>query len=116
MGIRNDLTVLPELGESAARSTSDLDSESQALIASRRVPQSPLCYVQPPAAIAWRTIPSTYAVCTNDMSLPVEFQRSRAMQATEVVEIPTGHLPMLVRPDLVADLLARLASARDRAP
>ena len=89
---------------------SDLDPEDQALLASRRVPQSLTAFTQPPAGIAWRTIPSTYAVCTNDASIPVELQRRLATRAAEIVELPTGHQPMLTRPELVADLLARLAA------
>ena len=96
--LRDDLTVFPEL-------STDADHP----VASRLVQQSLQAYVQPPAAIAWRTIPSTYAVCTLDERLPTEFQRLLATRATEVVELPTGHRPMLERPDLVADLLADLA-------
>ena len=107
--IRDDLTVLPELDEAAVRA-SDLDPEDQLLLASRRVPQSLIAFTQPPAGIAWRAIPSTYAVCTNDASIPVELQRRLATRAAEIVELPTGHQPMLTRPDLVADLLARLAA------
>ena len=112
--IRDDLTVLPELDEAALRA-SDLDPEDQLLLASRRVAQSLTAYTQPPTGIAWRSIPSTYAICTNDASLPVELQRTLATRAAETVELPTGHQPMLTRPELVADLLARLA-APDGAP
>ena len=106
--IRDDLTVVPELDEAAVRA-SELGPEDQLMMASKRVPQSLQAYTQPPTGIAWRSIPSTYAICTNDTSLPTDFQCSLAERATEVVELPTGHQPMLVRPDLVVDLLARLA-------
>ena len=108
--IRDDLTVKPELDD-AARAASDLSPEDQLLLASRRVPQSLTAYTQPPSGVAWRTIPSTYAICTNDTSIPVTLQRSLATRATDVVELPTGHQPMLTRPELVADLLATLATA-----
>jgi len=75
------------------------------------VPQSICAYTRPPSAISWRAIPSTYAVCTADASIPVEAQRSFAARAGDVVELPTGHHPMLSRPDLVAELLAALAGA-----
>ena len=106
--ISDDLMVVPELDEAAVR-MSELGPEDQLMMASKRVPQSLRAYTQPPIGIAWRSIPSTYAICTNDASLPTAFQRSLAERATEVVELPTGHRPMLVRPDLVVDLLARLA-------
>lgn len=106
--IRDDLSVVPELDD-AARAASDLDPEDHVLLASKRVPQSLTAYTQPPSGIAWRTIPSTYAVCTNDTSIPVPLQRSFATRATEVVELPTGHQPMLTRPELVAELLLSCA-------
>jgi pimeloyl-ACP methyl ester carboxylesterase len=107
--IRDDLTVLPELDEAALRA-SDLDPEDRLLMASRRVPQSLTAYTEPPTGIAWRSIPSTYAVCTNDASFPTELQRTLATRATDTVELPTGHQPMLTRPELVADLLTGLAA------
>jgi len=58
---------------------------------------------------AWETIPSTYAVCTEDRAVLPALQRVLARRATHVVEWPTSHSPFLSRPDLVADLLARLA-------
>lgn len=105
--VRDDLTVVPALDASAG--PGDLDLETAVKVARRRVPQSFLAYTAPPAGIAWRELPSTYVVCTADESLAPEFQRSCATRATDVVELPTGHQPMLSRPDLVAGLLAALA-------
>jgi pimeloyl-ACP methyl ester carboxylesterase len=102
--VQDDRTVLP-----AAPPPPDLDPDTRAMVTDSRRPQSLRAYTQPPAAIAWRTIPSTYAIATNDQAMPVERQRSFAIQATEVVELPTGHQPMLARPELVVDLIARLA-------
>jgi pimeloyl-ACP methyl ester carboxylesterase len=58
---------------------------------------------------AWRTISSTYVVCTADAVLPVAAQREMARRADAVVEWPTDHSPFLTRP---ADLAALLASLR----
>jgi pimeloyl-ACP methyl ester carboxylesterase len=63
--------------------------------------------VVPPA---WLTIPSTYVVCTDDRTLHPDAQRDMARHATDVVTWDTSHSPMLSQPDLVADLLAELAS------
>ena len=103
--LRDDLIVYPEFPGPPP----ELDAEAQDLLESRRGLQPLACYTQAPAAIAWRTIPSTYVVCTNDLGLPTEFQRTMAPRATETVELPTGHLLQLERPELTADLLARLA-------
>jgi pimeloyl-ACP methyl ester carboxylesterase len=58
---------------------------------------------------AWKTIPSTYVVCTADAVLPVTAQREMARRADAVVEWPTDHSPFLTRP---AELAALLASHR----
>ncbi|HZP30097.1 MAG TPA: alpha/beta hydrolase, partial [Acidimicrobiia bacterium] len=58
---------------------------------------------------AWRTIPSTYVVCTNDAALPPAAQRMMAKRADTVVEWPTDHSPFLTRP---AELAALVASYR----
>jgi pimeloyl-ACP methyl ester carboxylesterase len=55
---------------------------------------------------AWRSIPSTYVVCTNDRALPVESQRKMAARAERVVEWPTDHSPFVTRPGAVAVLVA----------
>ena len=106
--IRDDLTVVARPDEGLLRA-SGLTAEDQALLAARRVPQSLTAYTETPTGIGWRSIPSTYAVCTEDAQFPVELQRSLSLQATDVVELPTAHHPMLVRPGLVAAMLARYA-------
>jgi pimeloyl-ACP methyl ester carboxylesterase len=62
--------------------------------------------VQTDLVAAWKTVPSTYVLTTDDRSVHPEDQRIMARNATEVVEIPTGHSPFLSRPDLVADIVA----------
>jgi Alpha/beta hydrolase family len=52
--------------------------------------------VQTDLVAAWKTIPSTYVLTTDD----------QAVHPEEVVEIPTSHSPFLSRPDLVADIIA----------
>jgi len=54
---------------------------------------------------AWKSIPTTYVVCTNDQALPVASQRIMAARATEVVEWPTDHSPFATRPAAIADLV-----------
>jgi pimeloyl-ACP methyl ester carboxylesterase len=51
---------------------------------------------------AWREIPSSYLVCAEDRATLPEVQRAQARRAGRVVELPTGHHPMLSRPELVA--------------
>ncbi|MFI7501552.1 alpha/beta hydrolase [Streptomyces sp. NPDC049687] len=57
------------------------------------------------AEAAWRSIPSTYLVCTNDQALPPVSQRKTAAHASEVIEWPTDHSPFLTRPAELAELI-----------
>lgn len=61
--------------------------------------------------IAWRTVASTYVVCSDDRAVSPDLERAMAERATRVVELPCGHMPTASRPDLVADLLAREVQA-----
>ena len=54
---------------------------------------------------AWKTVPSTYVVCTADEALHPELQRFLATRCTNVVEIAASHSPMLSMPDRVAEIL-----------
>jgi pimeloyl-ACP methyl ester carboxylesterase len=58
---------------------------------------------------AWRTRPSTYAVCTEDRAVHPELQRLLARNCTTTVTWPASHSPFVSRPELVADLLVDLA-------
>ena len=63
------------------------------------------------SSAGWHTIPSTYVVCTEDLSIKPESQRQWAKdRATDFVEWTSDHCPHLSKPDDVADLLAKLAS------
>jgi pimeloyl-ACP methyl ester carboxylesterase len=57
-------------------------------------------------APAWKSIPSTYVVCTEDGALPLAAQREMATRADAVVEWPTDHSPFLTRPRELATLIA----------
>jgi pimeloyl-ACP methyl ester carboxylesterase len=77
-----------------------------------RLRAMPLAGLEPePSEPAWRTIPSTYVVCTGDRALPVSSQRAMSARASEVVEWPTDHSPFLTRPADVAALVAQLLPA-----
>lgn len=58
-----------------------------------------------PDSIAWRTVPSTYVVCTDDLTVSPDLERAMAERADRVLEWPGGHAPMADRAGLVAELL-----------
>jgi pimeloyl-ACP methyl ester carboxylesterase len=62
------------------------------------------------AVAAWRTVPTTYVVCTEDRMIHPDTQREMAAAAgAEVIEWRSSHSPFLSHPGLVADLVARRA-------
>ena len=60
-------------------------------------------------AAAWRTIPTTYIVCTEDQALLAPGQRELARRADRIAEWPTDHSPFFSNPQLLIDLLDNLA-------
>jgi pimeloyl-ACP methyl ester carboxylesterase len=66
--------------------------------------------------VAWRTTPSTYVVCANDLAIHPDLQRLLAKRCTASVEWPVGHSPFLSAPGLVTDLVAELAGGRRARP
>lgn len=74
----------------------------------RLTPQSAAAFTETTTGAAWQELPTTYAVCAEDPATPPDLQREHAARAGRVVEWPTGHHPMLSRPDLVAGLVREL--------
>ncbi|HXY90996.1 MAG TPA: alpha/beta hydrolase [Acidimicrobiia bacterium] len=68
-----------------------------------------VAFEQPATAAAWRGVPSTYVVCSEDRAIAVWIQQTFAQRATDSVVWATSHSPFLSRPDLLVDLLADLA-------
>lgn len=65
------------------------------------------------AEVAWKRIPTTYVVCTNDRSFNVDKQREWAGRATHAIELDADHCPQHSRPKEFADILERIARGED---
>jgi pimeloyl-ACP methyl ester carboxylesterase len=74
-------------------------------------PQPTITMSQPVTTASWHDRPSTYVVCTDDQTVPPDYQRALARRCRRSVEWPTSHSPFLSQPALVADLLIELARA-----
>jgi hypothetical protein len=85
---------------------SDCPPEVAADAESRLQPQSVASFGQEVTTTTWRTIHSTYFICTDDQSVAPAAQRRWAQLVHDSVEIRSGHSPMLSRPQHVADLIA----------
>jgi pimeloyl-ACP methyl ester carboxylesterase len=106
----DDGRMLPDLAHVAATGYADSDAETRASAIARLRPQVPTPFSDPVPAAAWREIPATYVVCTEDRSLPVRIQREVfAPRAGEVLELVASHQPYYSMPGRIADLLAERA-------
>ena len=62
-------------------------------------------------AVAWQGIPSTYIVCTEDRSIPPDYQQLCATQrATAKIEVPWDHVPSLSHPGELAQIFAGISA------
>ncbi len=109
--ISDDARIVRMDPEHAARCFySDCSDEDKAWAVSHLGNQSLQAFGQSPNAVAWQSTPSTYVVCADDLTIHPGLQRILAERCTATIEWPTGHSPFLSHPDLVVDLLARLAA------
>jgi pimeloyl-ACP methyl ester carboxylesterase len=77
--------------------------------AARLTPEYAASRTVSPTHVAWRSVPSTYVVCTQDLALPAATQRVLARRATWRTELASGHSPMLSMPAQLADVLVEAA-------
>jgi pimeloyl-ACP methyl ester carboxylesterase len=97
------LTVDPDRARDVFYGDSDQPTAAGLVARLRPMPLEPMGQQSEPA---WRSIASTYVVCTNDRAVPVEAQRWMAERATEVVELPCDHSPFVTRPAELAAVIA----------
>ncbi|MGA0330090.1 MAG: alpha/beta fold hydrolase [Ilumatobacteraceae bacterium] len=72
----------------------------------RQRPFSSVIPTEPIADPAWRTVESTYVVCTDDLTVNVDQQRIRAGWVQRHVEIDCDHSPFFSAPDELAEVIA----------
>jgi pimeloyl-ACP methyl ester carboxylesterase len=103
------ITLDPAIAAECLYNDCDADTVTWAL--ARLGPQPLITLQGTPKLVAWRTKPSTYVVCVDDMAVHPDLQRIMARRCGSVIEWPTDHSPFLCRPDLVAGLLVDLAKS-----
>ena len=82
-----------------------VDPELAAQAVARLGLQSTSSVTQPLSRAAWRELPSTYVVCTQDQAIPVPAQQAMSGHAGTVLHLDTGHSPFLAAPAELAELL-----------
>lgn len=88
----------------------DCDAEVAARAVSLLRPQARGHAGGRPSHTAWRTVPSTYVVCSADRAVDPDVQREMASRCTTTQIWPAGHSPYLSRPQQVVDLLTDLTA------
>lgn len=85
---------------------SDCAPEVAADAERRLLPQSAASFGQQVTTTTWRTVHSTYLICTDDHAVAPAAQRDWAALVDDSVEIRSGHSPMLSQPEHLAGLIA----------
>lgn len=84
----------------------DLPAELAATMALSQRPISGLCFGEPTGVPAWKSLPSWFAVATQDVTIGADPERFFAQRAgSTTVEIEGSHVIMISQPEAVADLI-----------
>ena len=96
----------------AAAFAADLPAERAAFLADAQVPWGLGALNGVVSQPAWRSKPSWYLVATDDRMIPPQAQRAMATRAgAEVTEVAASHAVYVSRPEAVAELIAKAATA-----
>ena len=88
----------------------DVSTEEADLLVAVQKPLGSHCFDDVVTTAAWRTKRSWYIITTNDRVVPTAAQRDSAerLHAT-VLELPTGHMPMMTSPAEVSTFIRKAA-------
>ena len=87
----------------------DCEEETATWAVSRLGEQNAHTLTSPVSRAPWRTVDSTYVICSQDRVLPLVAQQRLAKRCHRSVVWDTSHSPMLSQPERVVSLLADLA-------
>ncbi|TCL03455.1 MULTISPECIES: alpha/beta fold hydrolase [Sodalis] len=90
----------------------DLPEQEADVVYATQGPLAVRCFDDLITTAAWRAKPSWYVIGENDQTIPPKVQRDSAQKlGAKTLSLPTSHVPMLSRPDAVADFIAEAASS-----
>ncbi|KAI9881514.1 MAG: hypothetical protein M1830_000077 [Pleopsidium flavum] len=103
----NLITIL----DAPSRFYNDLPERAANYWSSKLKPQSRSAYSSQLTYAAWRYIPSSYLLCTNDNALPLKVQERMVRMAgiQETSRVDTGHTPHVSQPGIVAAFIRKAA-------
>lgn len=89
----------------------DVSAEESAPIIAALGPHRLAVFGESAAKQGWKEHPSTYILTTKDRVFSPDLQRRMAANATTIVEVEAGHIPLLSQPAALADAIAAAAGA-----
>ncbi len=108
-------TVDPSRARHALYHRCEPDLAAWATSKLRSMPLGDFGSTQDREPLAWRAVPSTYVLCTDDRAIDPSDQRRMAAQAGECIELDSDHSPFLSSISPFADALSPVVSAVDSA-
>lgn len=88
----------------------DVTDEEAAPIIAALGPHRLSVFGEAPTALGWKEHPTTYVLTTQDRVFSPELQRRMSQPADRVVEVDSGHIPLLSRPAELARAIADAAN------
>ena len=89
----------------------DLSPADRAIVYATQGPWNSACLPDKVSIPAWKTKPSWFIAAVNDRILPPEYEQAVAKHiGATTTTLPTGHVPMLSRPEDVAAVIIEAAS------
>ena len=93
----------------------DLSSSEKQVLAATQGPTSGSVFGAPMTDAAWHHKPSWYVVSENDRMINPDYERFAAKRmGAKTLALPTSHVPMLSKPEEVAEFIATAAAASER--
>jgi len=89
----------------------DLQPAEKAIVYATQGPWNSACFADKVSLPAWTTKPSWFVAAAKDRILPPEYEQAVAQHIhATTTTLPTGHVPMLSRPKLVAAVIIEAAN------
>ena len=87
----------------------DVELELAQELARQLTPQTLSSFASPLTQAAWRTVPSTYVVCSQDQAIPVVAQQAMSARSGLVHTLDSSHSCYISHPEQVTGIIAEAA-------
>ncbi|HTA31076.1 MAG TPA: alpha/beta hydrolase, partial [Candidatus Cybelea sp.] len=88
----------------------DVPEEEASVMAATQKPIAAGAFGEPVTSAAWKTIPSWYAVSTEDHAVNPDLERFMAKRiGAQITEIEASHVPFISHPEEISKVIKRAA-------